>query len=474
MDKQFETLLENIPAYERFYTLAELDDSSLRLAEAHPDCVKLREVGRTREGRALLMLSIFCDDPEADNALMLGCPHPNEPIGAMMLEYFSGALAEDKALRDRLGYHFHILKVWDADGAVRNEGWFGGPFTITNYFRHYFRPAGNEQVDWTFPIRYKKLDIDDPLPETKAAMKLIDELKPTFLYTLHNSGFGGAYWYMTRPLQQLFDPLREVARKYGIPLHLGEPESRMTQIYAPAFYANLGLANTYDHMEAAGADMDAFAASRRSGDSSAGYARTRYGTLTLLTELPYFMDERIVDATPSKVTRREAMIERNQKNAARNAEIHRILDPVLPIIGTGDPRVRAVLNFTTPNSSIAGLDGAYQREIERPENQRPATVAELFDMRYISMFYKLQNYGMAMQALNEIAEGLTGGDAGCSGGDEEKITAVADARDAMGEAFERLAAELESNVHYQVEPIRNLVAVQLASGLLVADELKKH
>ncbi len=33
---------------------------------------------------------------------MFGCPHPNEPMGAMLLEYFSRALAEDEDLRKAL------------------------------------------------------------------------------------------------------------------------------------------------------------------------------------------------------------------------------------------------------------------------------------------------------------------------------------------------------------------------------------
>ena len=47
---------------------------------------------------------------------MFGCPHPNEPIGTMMLEHFTEALARDEALRRELDYTFYIVKVWDADG----------------------------------------------------------------------------------------------------------------------------------------------------------------------------------------------------------------------------------------------------------------------------------------------------------------------------------------------------------------------
>ena len=52
----FEELLNHIPDYREFLTLAELDDSSRRLAAAYPDSVELFEMGRTVEGRPLLCL----------------------------------------------------------------------------------------------------------------------------------------------------------------------------------------------------------------------------------------------------------------------------------------------------------------------------------------------------------------------------------------------------------------------------------
>ena len=39
-------------------------------------------------------------------------PHPNEPIGAMMLEYFTRELAENKELREKLDYTWYIVKSW--------------------------------------------------------------------------------------------------------------------------------------------------------------------------------------------------------------------------------------------------------------------------------------------------------------------------------------------------------------------------
>lgn len=106
----------------------------------------------------------------------------------MMLEYFTRALAENKALRDELDYTWYIVKAWDYDGLMLNEKWLKGPYTLYNYSRNFFRPAGFKQVDWTFPIDYKDLHFHEPIPETQAMMKLIDEIRPEFIYSLHNAG----------------------------------------------------------------------------------------------------------------------------------------------------------------------------------------------------------------------------------------------------------------------------------------------
>ena len=149
MKSIYQKLLSGIPDYKEFLTVDEMDESSRRLAAEHPDCVELFEMGKTRQGHPLLCLKIGSG---SRNALMFGCPHPNEPIGTMMLEYFTKNLAENKELRDELDYTWYIVKAWDADGLRLNEKWLKGPYTLYNYSRNFFRPAGHKQVDWTFPV----------------------------------------------------------------------------------------------------------------------------------------------------------------------------------------------------------------------------------------------------------------------------------------------------------------------------------
>jgi len=194
--------LKAIPGIDSFLTVSELDASSARLAAAYPDRVKLVHVGESADGYPIKALIIGPTKPGTalplpdgtKAALLFGCPHPNEPIGAMMLEHFSAQLAANPDLVDKLGYTWYMVKCIDPDGTRLNEGWFKGPFTITNYATHFYRPAGHQQVEWNFPIKYKTLDYDSPIPETRALMRMIEEIKPVFMFSLHNAGFGGVYY----------------------------------------------------------------------------------------------------------------------------------------------------------------------------------------------------------------------------------------------------------------------------------------
>ncbi len=466
MKKVFEQLLNAIPDYRQFLTVDEMDESSKELARRFPNVASLFEIGKTRENHPLYCLKI---GNGGKNALMFGLPHPNEPIGTMLLEYFSWQLAQNEELRRALDYTWYIVKAWDADGAKKNENWFKGPFTITNYMRNFFRPAGFEQVDWTFPIDYKELHFHESIPETAAMMKLIDDIKPHFIYSLHNAGFGGAYWYMTWPLPGIFDELHKVPQKYGVPLHRGEPESPACEEYATAIYANLGISAEYDFREKyCSGDMKEIVKSISGGDCSASYAKERYNSFTLLTELPYFYDPRIDDCSPSDITRKQAALQRMEDDIRMNAEIHSILEASHEYLSRDNHFLLAVEAFSRHTEEDTGAER--KRLDADPKYDKPATVAEKFDNLLVSKFYKAIVYAMLLRANeSELALMLKKGE-----DDLKKREALEKGVEKSMEGFKNITSLLEENMNYQVVPIRNLVGVQLECGLIVADCLQSR
>ena len=168
-------------------------------------------------------------------------------------------------------------------------------------------PAGHKQVDWTFPVDYKELHFHDTIPESEAMMKLIDDIKPSFIYSLHNAGFGGVYWYITKPMPEIYEEMYAAANSQQVPINFGEPESPSCVAFAPAIYANLGIETEYDYLEKYGGGINP-ADVIGSGDCSSSYAGARYDSFTLLTEMPYFYDERIKDMSESDTVDRKSVV----------------------------------------------------------------------------------------------------------------------------------------------------------------------
>ena len=440
MERVFQDLLNDIPDYQEFLTLEELNESSKRLAAAYPSVVELFEIGRTRNNRPLLCLKI---GKGSKNALMFGCPHPNEPIGTMMLEHFTEALARDEALRRELDYTFYIVKVWDADGYAMNAGWIKGPYTLYNYSRHFYRPASNLQVDWTFPIDYKDLHFHDVMPETQAMKDLIDRIRPTFTYALHNSGFGGVYWYVTEDIPEVYPLLAEASLRQGIPLHLGEPESPAIVSLAPAVCLAEGIESEYDYYEKYGAqDIPKII---KSGTCSDAYSKQAYGTFTFLTEMPYFYDARINDSTPSKFTRSEAVL--RKLDWLEESTAGKTVIDMSPLSSGCNLFIKVVGNIRMVVVTECTPYG-------KDRISKIATVAEYFDSVCIS-FLSVVAYGGWSVEFNRRAEGA----------------AVETLRSGLGAAEElhgQLAAELEEEFDYSVIPIKKLATIQLECGIRVA------
>ena len=58
MKKIYQKLLEGIPDYKEFLTVEEMNSSSKKLAEEHPESVSIFEIGQTRDGIELYCLKI--------------------------------------------------------------------------------------------------------------------------------------------------------------------------------------------------------------------------------------------------------------------------------------------------------------------------------------------------------------------------------------------------------------------------------
>ena len=455
MKIDIEEILSRVPEYTEVHTVEEMDQRSFALAAEYPDAVELTELGRSKQGRPIYCMKIGSG---SRTALLYGTPHPNEPIGTMMLDALSAILAEDGRIRQELDYTWYIVKSSDVDGMAMNEGWFKGPFTITNYQHHFFRPAFDQQVEWSFPMDYKNYRFDRPTPETQCLMKLIDTVKPDFIYALHNSGFGGCYWYLTDGEEALYQKLQAVPAKYDIGLNLGEPEVPYCESRSDAVYTMVGASDNYDYMETFMPDQPAETL-MNGGACSVEYAgRDGRRVHSLVTEMPYFMDPRVSDTSLSDRSRREVVL----KSCERAMEDFAFWKPVFDEVSAYmHPENQCYLAAKERSNMGNGITAKQNWAKSEPSMSKPATVCQVFDNLLSDRFYSNLSIVLLRRACEE---------------ELKRDDVPAKAKKVLENARETLYHKecenlefLESRLSYTALPIRDLVKVQLECGLIYAE-----
>lgn len=447
---KIESILSKIPDYQAFYTVDELDEQIRLLESEYLDVVKVNEIGTSRKGHPILCMSM---GNGKKNALCFACPHPNEPIGAMTLISLARLFAENEKLLLETDFTWYLIPCIDPDGTRLNEGWFKGPFNLANYIRNFYRPVGHEQVEWTFPFDYKGLYFDKPIPETQALMQLIDELKPSFMFSLHNAAFGGAYWYLSDNIPGLCNELENAAARQNVPLQLGEPEAAYITKFSPAVHSMLSMTAYCDYMEKYVGSVPKMITP--CGTSSSDYVSTICKCVTMMAELPYFCDSRIEDLSQTDKTRREAILE----NISLSEQHYEFLQSIWA-------NVRCYFEEENPfpkfvDSCMESADStnmAKRNQAQDAEFDRPATVSEWFDNLYGVRIFECLNLALGIRSCDyELAK------ENCEG-----RSTLLEGRAKLDAELIRMCDWLESNVNYEVIPIKRLVSVQTESALLAA------
>ena len=446
-----EAELQSVPEIEVFSTADELVASLTDLAHSYPDDTTLRRVGTSRLGDPLMCLSIGTAEA---NALVFGLPHPNEPIGGLSALHLARRLCEDSELRQRLGHRWHIVACIDPDGLRLNEGWLKGPFTREHYARNFYRPAGDEQIEWTFPLDYKTAYFDAVLPETAALMRLIDQVRPALMCSLHNTELGGVYYYLSRPEPVLHEVLQAIPDRLGLALDRGEPESPSIKQFADGIFKMPDMEDVYDYLEEHGEPIP----DRLGGNSSHSYARP-YGTLTLLSELPYWNDVRVGDASASTTSYADAL--REQASGFR--ELIGWLEEIL--LATGDDLTSSSAFVRASHfyaRVMAPSPDSMEKRAAEPEAQRPATVAEVASLRDSVHMFRLRYAGMLLRALDsEVVIG-------------NATPPIRAARSQLATQYDAWVAEDAAAGSAEPIPIRSLVATQYAALAATAEYLTQR
>ncbi|MFD8411260.1 M14 family zinc carboxypeptidase [Streptomyces sp. NPDC059650] len=271
----------------RYPTPHELALAARALADEHPRRIRLRQVGSSRGGEPLWLLSVAAADggrPQDRCVLVVAGAHANEPVGGAT----ALALARRLAPAGRPGTPpeaadrtWHFLLCADPDGAALHRA--PRPDSLLDYHRNFYRPPGPEQPEWAPSL----LPPDRLPPETRALTGLIDELRPMLQVSLHGTDLGGSWVQVTRNIPGLAEPFAKSAAELRIPVETGASDAVGWPSPGPGIF----VMPPHGH-DAAGAFHP------EDIRLSTWYRTHRYAGTTAIVEVPMWASDLVDDPAP--------------------------------------------------------------------------------------------------------------------------------------------------------------------------------
>ncbi|WP_431954101.1 M14 family zinc carboxypeptidase [Actinacidiphila sp. bgisy167] len=259
---------------ERYPTVDEVAAAARALALRRPEVCRLRTVGLSRAGEPLLLLSV---GHGSRNVLVVAGPHANEMVGGATALLLARRIAADPVLRDAADAAWHFLLCADPDGARLNEAVPEGRFTMLGHYRHFFRPRAAEQPEWLPDDG----TLDGALPETRALIGVIDELRPVLQCSLHGVDVGGTFVQVTRDIPRLAERIAKSAAELDIPLEAGASDAFHWPSPGPGVYV-----------------LPPPGGPREDASHSTWTYAHRYGGTTAIAEVPMWACDRAADTSP--------------------------------------------------------------------------------------------------------------------------------------------------------------------------------
>jgi len=125
-------------------------------------------------------------------------------------------------------YTWYLVKCSDPDGARLNEGFQLGPHTPMNFTLNYYRTPNVKTPDSCFPFRFGPLDLNSPVPETRALMRVLERVPMSFVSALHMMKWEGITYEVPHPCPELYAPLWDAAKRFDV-----FPRKRLGTTLAP-------------------------------------------------------------------------------------------------------------------------------------------------------------------------------------------------------------------------------------------------
>ena len=442
------TALSGVPNHKRLRTLEEQIATCHEIRSRSHSRIRSFALGASAEGRTIELLSIGSG---AKSVLVVGGPHPNEPIGGLTVEFLLSLMASDPALQERLDCSWHFIIAADPDGLVRNRGWLVENPTLDRYLDHYFRPALIDQPEYTFPLDAEEVRFRSSTPENLAWQRALEICRPHLQVSLHGAEFGGAFFLLSRPVANLVQGLQSLPAACGVPMsRIGEPLLETTPL-AEGVFQLPDIATIVSQSRSANSTGAGWPA----GQSSAGFA-TRFGTFSLVPEVPIWDAAELHDTTAggdsmaaileAHVERAERLVDvldsRTESERSAMAEID-----ALPARSVDEACVLLPTQIATIRALLESRRDALSDPLQRGASVGLDSLLRVFLLRTMS----------ALRSLASRTRSHLGSDSECT-------VTLQNTDRLLAEGL----SELTKMVHLRPVPLKSVVSVQAGAALMAA------
>lgn len=447
MSTYLDRIHEHVAALEPLRTFPTVDELQRRadaVVAEHPDRVAAVRIGTSRLGEPIVDHVVG----HGPAILVVGGVHPNEPIGFHSALQLLEDVARGEGPAAELEATWHVIVCADPDGTRLNESWFADPADRVTYAQGFYRPAPDEQVEWSFPLDHRGVYFDDSIPETRAIMRLVDRIEPALVVGLHNGELGGVYYYLGGDQPGLVDALHEIPARLGLPLDAGEPESPDLEPIAPAIFRAITAREQVDWL----LEHDLEPAHFVDGGGLADYVE-RHGSATFVAELPYWSHPDSDDVSPSGERYADVLRHKADELDELGRVLGETLDAAIPHLRI-DSQLRRATEAFVALMRVMGTSERQRSDAQDPE--RIATVAERFSNADVVRCFRLRFGSMLARTLGaEVAAGTA----------SAEVHRALRALQAELDAWYDEARSVEGLVTW---PVERLVGVQYGSLLAVA------
>ena len=283
-------------------------------------------------------------------------------------------------------------------------------------------------------------------------MRIIDETKPSFMFSLHNAGFCGVYYYLSHDIKDMFPGLVNLVKEEGLPLHQGEPESPYIKELHPGIFQMFGIQGLYDFYEENGVENPQELI--LNGTSSDDYLRrvTNNTGFTLVCEMPYFYDIDLGNESFTEDNRRDLILEDIEisKNVySFTKERFEIVRPYCSL----ESRM-----YTSVADNIDNFEKRIRPRFHHaktsPMYEGKATVAQAFNCKVAWRYYDAFRPAMVARLCDEA-----------STAHPEARMKILDLKEELDQFVETTIKETLKGTNFEVIPIQKLVKVQVGSAL---------